>query len=85
MGSFFGAAAAGADGAAAADVDCTGVATVAAGVPAPALALASVACTSFSVTTRGGFVVMMVAVSQSLARKSVISAGFPPRMILTPR
>ncbi|HEX2340831.1 MAG TPA: hypothetical protein VHI98_10165 [Vicinamibacterales bacterium] len=33
----------------------------------------------------GGIVVMMVAVNRSLARKSEISAGLPPRMIFTPR
>ena len=35
--------------------------------------------------TLGGFVVMMVADSRSLARKSEICAGWPSRMILTPR
>jgi hypothetical protein len=87
LGSFFGAApevaAAGWDGGVA-GAEGAGVAP-AAGVPGPAPLLASVACTSFSVRTRGGFVVMMVAVSWSLARKSEICAGLPSRMILTPR
>src|SRR5205814_9707729 len=46
-----------------------------------AAAAATVALTSFSVRTRGGFDVMMVALSRSPSRKSVSCAGLPSRII----
>lgn len=70
----------------AAAADAGAAAGAAAPAPAPAAPLAaSVALTSFWVMTRGGFDVMMVAVSLSFSRKSEICAGLPLRMILTPR
>ena len=95
LGSFLGAApevaAAVEDGAAAVPVACRrarpagALRRAAAPAPAPHRSAQGSRCTSFSVMTRGGFVVTMVAVSLSLSRKSEMSAGWPPRMILTPR
>ena len=64
-----------------------GTCAAAAGAAAPAVAAAAatVALTSFSVRTRGGFDVMMVALSRSPSRKSVSCAGLPSRIIFTPR
>src|SRR5262245_2658137 len=56
--------------------------------PPPAAAAplrASVAFTCFSVTARGGLVVMIVALSWSPEWKSETWAGFPSRTILIPR